>query len=143
MPLDEATIEAFINSAGQHFTHEPPAYLECSICQSTLQNPVCCTSGAHTFCRKCLTDWVGRSARPHCPIDREPLNAGELKKAPQALQECIDALEVVCGLGEDVQTINSDVKLISLSFSRRLRLEGWTKCVAGASSGRLSGSGRR
>lgn len=102
MALDEAIIKQFIASAGQHhFLAEPPPYLDCSICQTTLQEPVCCPTGAHTFCRRCLTDWMGTTAAPHCPIDREAFRIGEQpKRAPQALVDCIDALEVTCALGK-------------------------------------------
>lgn len=102
MALDEDIIKEFIETAGRHnFTSELPPHLECSICQNLLDDPVVCVNGSHTFCRKCLVDWMGRSERPLCPIDREALRVTPEgpRRAPRALQDCIDALEVVCALG--------------------------------------------
>ncbi|KAK9894216.1 hypothetical protein P389DRAFT_191183 [Cystobasidium minutum MCA 4210] len=101
MAIDEEIITNFIATAGLHFTSELPNYLECAICTNVLQDPVCCESGPHTFCKKCLNGWIDRNIRPHCPIDREELTRRPEgpRRAPRALQECIDALEVLCALG--------------------------------------------
>lgn len=107
MALDEHTIQQFIATAGQHhFTSDLPSHLECSICQNLLEDPVVCDNGSHTFCKKCLIDWMGRSERPLCPIDREDLKVTPQgpRRAPRALQDCIDALELVCALGESPVT---------------------------------------
>lgn len=100
--LDEEVVQRFILDAGHHYTVDPPTYLECPICHGVLQDAVVCESGAHTFCEKCLKDWMAGSARPLCPIDREALKSGpdRPRRAPRALSEVIDALEVVCALGE-------------------------------------------
>lgn len=83
MKPDSATIERFVGEQGFWFIEPPPAYLECSICTETLQHPVCCQSGEHTFCRKCLLTWIGRAGSPRCPIDRQDLeNPNNLRSAP-------------------------------------------------------------
>lgn len=102
MALDEEIIQEFIATAGQHhFTSDLPPHLECPICQNLLEDPVVCDNGSHTFCKKCLDDWMSRGERPLCPIDREVLQITPQgpRRAPRALQDCIDALEVVCALG--------------------------------------------
>lgn len=119
MAIDEEIITNFITTAGRHYTSELPSYLECSICTNVLHDPVCCESGAHTFCRKCLTDWSTRSVRPVCPIDREELGRGEdrPRRAPRALQECIDALEVLCALGKSIAPVSVSISLLVHSIA--------------------------
>ncbi|KAK9894213.1 hypothetical protein P389DRAFT_104751 [Cystobasidium minutum MCA 4210] len=98
--LSQDDFNTFYGIAPLSFVDVVPPYLECSICSNTLRDPVCCTSGLHTFCKRCLTRWVAASNPARCPIDREvlPATARALRSAPLALQECIEALHIHCSL---------------------------------------------
>lgn len=105
MRPSHAIVNEFIAYEGYWIVGSYPEHLECSICRNILQDPVCCDSGAHTFCKKCLVEWVCESGMPECPIDRQELrgNATPMRSAPLALKDCINALQVKCSLG--VQTL--------------------------------------
>ena len=55
------------------FTGDVDDELLCSICQGVLRSPHSCKAG-HTFCRECITTWLGRQRT--CPVDRQPLTLG-------------------------------------------------------------------
>lgn len=119
MALEENVILKFVATTGQHhYVREPPSYLECSICEQLLQDPVVCESGSHLFCRRCLVQWMKQSPTPSCPIDREAFKTGPegLKRAPRALQDCIDALEVICALGESPRQMSSQYIALALAL---------------------------
>jgi len=106
-------VEHFVTSSLAHYRKPPPSYLNCTICQNTLNDPVVCHSGAHTFCRQCLVKWINRcGAHPICPVDRAPFPVSDgsetpsaqtpkaqIRSAPRLVFDMLDELEVVCSLG--------------------------------------------
>ncbi|EUB63419.1 hypothetical protein ECG_01055 [Echinococcus granulosus] len=55
-----------------------PDLLDCSICSSRFDDP-CALPCMHTFCRKCITDWLRK--RAECPICRLSCSLADLKKS--------------------------------------------------------------
>lgn len=96
-------VDTFIATAGHWFCTDPPTHLECSFCHLVLKQPVCCDSGLHTFCRKCVAEWQKHKPAPVlCPLDRGGLVNGGAgpRRAPLIVQDCIDRLQIKCSLGK-------------------------------------------
>ncbi|ESN94976.1 hypothetical protein HELRODRAFT_179816 [Helobdella robusta] len=67
--------------------------LTCSICMEVVRHPKE-TPCEHTFCQKCLMDWIKIS--PTCPICRQPMQARDVKDAPRRLKSELSSLKVRC-----------------------------------------------
>lgn len=98
----QEVVNEFVKLAGRPFLERPDYFFECNICNSILEDPVCCEGGLHTFCRTCLTAYMASNTRPRCPRGecKLPQHAADLRPAPIALHMCIRNLQIKCTLSE-------------------------------------------
>lgn len=71
----------------------------CPICRSPLIDPET-TKCRHTFCADCISGALEMSST--CPVDRNPLGAGDVSAAPIMITNLVNDLVVLCpngGLG--------------------------------------------
>jgi ubiquitin conjugation factor E4 B len=82
--------------------------LKCVICSDPYINP-CSTLCDHTFCRSCITKWIGENDR--CPACRKkPLTIQGLKATNRIVFDMVDRLLVRCKacLQSNIQRGNFD-----------------------------------
>eukprot|EP00123_Amoebidium_parasiticum_P001615 comp12755_c0_seq1/m.7874 comp12755_c0_seq1/g.7874 ORF comp12755_c0_seq1/g.7874 comp12755_c0_seq1/m.7874 type:complete len:317 (-) comp12755_c0_seq1:650-1600(-) len=80
-----ATNEAatrFIAGCSEEFT--------CQICGHTLYNPLFTSKCEHGFCRSCIEKHL-RDVGHTCPLDQEPLDPNDLRKAQRAFENLLAA----------------------------------------------------
>lgn len=97
--MDRDAIDDLLSTTSPCYI-SPPSTLECGICQEILDDPVCCSTSDHTFCRICFRRCIlatARGAEPRCPIDRSIVY--DINKCPIIVQQMIDELKIVCSLG--------------------------------------------
>ncbi|CAG2108712.1 unnamed protein product, partial [Medioppia subpectinata] len=76
------------------FESEVDDELKCPICCSVLEEAVQAPDCEHTFCNDCINEWLQR--QNNCPVDRQPLNSGDLKPAPRVLRNFLAKLDIKC-----------------------------------------------
>ena len=69
--------------------------LICIICNSPFNDPLC-TPCDHTFCRECITRWIGGRNRT-CPVcNRQLTSVNDLVPANRIVRNMLDRLPVIC-----------------------------------------------
>lgn len=78
----------------QRFPNGVDEELICAICGGVLQNPLQIPSCEHTFCQKCIEEWLLQAQI--CPIDRTPVEMNHLKFVPRILKNLLNRLDITC-----------------------------------------------
>ena len=70
-------------------------WLQCSICLGIYDEPTSLVC-SHTFCKKCIEEWVKRHRKTQCPVCNAKLLPKDLTPAPSVFREMLLSLRVKC-----------------------------------------------
>jgi len=76
--------------------------LVCPICMAVLEDPVQVEPCGHAFCRSCIMSWIWHTEDDviTCPVDRQPMEAEQLKPLPRLVLNMLAKLMVSCAFTE-------------------------------------------
>src|ERR1700761_3115843 len=80
------------------FEGEVKEVLLCAICSNVLEEPVQVALCDHTFCKRCIDEWLTRQLE--CPIDRSPLRQNQLRPAHSIFKTFLAELKISCNYKE-------------------------------------------
>jgi hypothetical protein len=68
--------------------------LKCPVCCGVLEEPVQAVICEHTFCLKCIQEWL--KSFETCPVDRDSLCLSQLEPVPRIVRNMLNHLQIKC-----------------------------------------------